>query len=203
MATLEIWGPTSRSVVELDDERVTVGKSTGNRISVGDDSAISRRHALLERIGGAWLIRDLGSTNGTTVNGEQVLTERALHNGDEFILGRTRFVFHDSLASAEPTTSKVAPRPPKLTSKEQEVLVELCRPLVSGGGAVRVPATVRQIAERMFVGRAAVQAHLGRLYDKFDIDQDGSDRRHELANRAIESGCVSRRDYRDEPEPAT
>jgi pSer/pThr/pTyr-binding forkhead associated (FHA) protein len=196
MATLEIWGPTSRSVLELDGERITVGRSTGNAIVVCDDSSVSRQHALLERIGDVWFIRDVGSANGSTVNGQPLLNERALHNGDEFILGRTRFVFHDSIGTAEPSTSMKLARP-KLTAKEHEVLVELCRPLMSGG-AFRMPATVHQMAERMFVGRSAVQAHLGRLYDKFDIYEDGRDRRLDLANRAIETGSVSPRDYKDD-----
>ena len=72
-------------------------------------------------------------------------------------------------------------------TKERETLVELCRPLFANtSNAFRAPASVLEIAERMFVGRAAVQAHLGRLYDKFGIYDEAGDRRRELANQAIE-----------------
>jgi DNA-binding CsgD family transcriptional regulator len=110
-------------------------------------------------------------------------------------------MFHDGL-SDDPSTSKRDPMP-RLTPKERQVLVELCRPVLAGG-AFPAPASVRQIADRMFVGEAAVKAHLGRLYEKFGIDGDGRDRRRELANRAIETGAVTLRDLKrdgDEPPP--
>ena len=51
----------------------------------------------------------------------------------------------------------------------------------------------------MFVGRAAVQAHLGRLYDKFGIfEEDGVNRRHELANQALQRGCIGHKDYKSD-----
>jgi len=192
MAALEGLSPGVPAFIALDSERVTVGRSPDNDL-VLDDSAVSRHHAILERIGSGWFVRDLNSSNGTDINGQRLIGERALHNGDELLLGRTRLVFHDR-DSDDPSTSKRDPMP-RLTPKEREVLIELCLPVLSGG-AFRAPATVREIAERMFVGEAAVKAHLGRLYDKFRIDVDGRDRRRELANRAIETGAVTARDLK-------
>jgi hypothetical protein len=45
-------------------------------------------HAVFERFGDTWCVRDLGSRNGTFVNGDRVIGERALHAGDEILLGR-------------------------------------------------------------------------------------------------------------------
>jgi len=52
---------------------------------------VSRQHAVVVRQGSAWLIRDLGSLNGTYVNGERV-EEAALTQGDDVQIGRFRLV---------------------------------------------------------------------------------------------------------------
>jgi hypothetical protein len=197
MAALEGVNSGLPSYIALDKDRLTVGRSSDNDLVVAD-SAVSRHHAILERFGDTWFVRDLNSSNGTDVNGDRVIGERALRNGDELLVGRSRLVFHDR-ASDDPSTSKRDPLP-RLTPKEHEVLVELCKPVLSGG-AFRSPATVREIAEHMFVGEAAVKAHLGRLFEKFGIYGEGRDRRRELANRAIETGAVTARDLRAPNSP--
>jgi pSer/pThr/pTyr-binding forkhead associated (FHA) protein len=192
MAALEVLSPGGQDYRELEADRVTVGRSADNDLVIHDDSSVSRHHAMLERIGSGWFIRDLDSSNGTDVNGDRLIGERALRQGDEILVGRTRLVFHDRSVASDPSTSKRDPKP-RVTPKEREVLVELCRPVLLGS-AFRAPAKVREIADRMFVGEAAVKAHLSRLYDKFGIYSEGGDRRLELANRAIETGTVTRRD---------
>jgi hypothetical protein len=57
-----------------------------------DDDSVSRRHASIAREGDRWLIVDLGSRNGTQVNGWRV-AEAHVFDGDELVLGRTRLVF--------------------------------------------------------------------------------------------------------------
>ena len=74
---------------------------------------------------------------------------------------------------------------------ERRVLVELCRPLVSHN-TFQPPASVREIAARLFVGKNAVQAHLANLYDKFGIYDEGvGGRRVVLANEAVQRGAVT------------
>lgn len=62
------------------------------------DSRVSRRHAEIEVGGGHFVLRDLGSTNGTTVNGEQV-TERLLHDHDRVGIGGVELQFLTSGAN--------------------------------------------------------------------------------------------------------
>ena len=57
-----------------------------------DDDSVSRRHASISREGDRWLIVDLGSRNGTHVNGWRVAEAHVL-DGDELVLGRTRLTF--------------------------------------------------------------------------------------------------------------
>jgi pSer/pThr/pTyr-binding forkhead associated (FHA) protein len=67
-AALEIWALEGIRRVELGGRRVSVGKGTANDI-VLDDGTVSRLHALLEAFDEGWCVNDLGSSNGTFVNG--------------------------------------------------------------------------------------------------------------------------------------
>ncbi len=69
------------------------------------------------------------------------------------------------------------------------MLVELCRPLLCGN-AFTPPASVREIAEALYVTQAAVKQHIGHLYDKFGIPESVRERRVELANEALQRGAV-------------
>ena len=62
-------------------------------VSLYHDPTVSRVHAVLENFGFAWSIRDLGSRNGTYVNGQRITTERVLRSGDEVRLGDCRLFF--------------------------------------------------------------------------------------------------------------
>lgn len=68
--------------------RLTIGRSDDN-VLVLEDDMVSRHHAVLERHGGRYLVRDLGSRLGTTLNGEHVHETAALITGDEIVLGAT------------------------------------------------------------------------------------------------------------------
>lgn len=185
----------------LGADRVTVGKSTTNLVSLDHDSTVSRVHAVLERLGFAWSIRDVGSRNGTYLNGEKIFAERILRSGDELRVGKTRLVFWDVREGEEATagqeTVSVAPTqpPPRLTPRELEVLVVLCRPLVSGDPFPEA-VSVRRMAQELFVTEAAVKQHLQNLYDKFTIAPEG-ERRVRLANEAIRRGAVTLTMLRD------
>ena len=90
---LEVWKPSGRELITLSGERVTVGKASTNLVSLEHDSTVSRVHAVLENFGHAWSVRDLGSRNGTYVNGEKISAERVLRSGDELRVGNSRLVF--------------------------------------------------------------------------------------------------------------
>ncbi len=91
---------------ELSVRRIAVGGGAGNELRV-DDATVSRRHALIERRWGRWSVRDLGSTNGTYVNGRRVgATSITLRRGDELRFGSARF----GLVRAGADLSKVGAR---------------------------------------------------------------------------------------------
>jgi hypothetical protein len=81
--------------VQLDRDVVVIGRSSGCDI-VLDDPNVSRRHAEVRRLGEGFSLVDLGSTNGTEVNGQRV-GETSLMNGDVIGVGTTRLTFERRL----------------------------------------------------------------------------------------------------------
>jgi hypothetical protein len=73
-------------------EGVTIGRSRGCDI-VLDDPNVSRRHAEIRPRGGSWVLVDLGSTNGSRLNGRSVEGSEVVKPGDEIELGSTRLTF--------------------------------------------------------------------------------------------------------------
>ena len=188
---VEVWGRGGRELRPLDSGRMTVGTLESNDVVV-DGDGVSRVHAVFEQFGDAWCVRDLGSRNGTFVNGGRIIGERALHSGDEILLGRMRLLFHGPRRGAE--TAAIA-QPPPVTPRERDVLLALCRPLLTGD-AFTEPASIRAIASELVVSEAAVKQHLSRLYGKFDVGAHGERRRVQLANAAVARGAVKLGDLR-------
>ena len=198
---LEVSKPSGRELVPLTGQRVTLGKASTNDVSLEHDETVSRLHAVLENLGHAWSIRDLGSRNGTFLNGEKITAERVMRSGDELRVGKSRLIFWEVRESGEgkrdeeTVTAQPVELPPRLTRREVDVLVVLCRPLVSDDPFPE-PASVRRMATELFVTEAAVKQHLQNLYDKFAIPTEG-DRRVRLANEALRRGAVTIAQLRD------
>ncbi len=74
--------------------RLIIGRGSDSDVFL-PDHLLSRRHAEIEPRDGAFYIIDLGSTNGTFLNGERVIGERRLHNGDLIAVGESKLVFSD------------------------------------------------------------------------------------------------------------
>lgn len=91
-ATLEVPGVPDPIV--LGDERTVIGRLQSCDVCLGDANA-SRQHAAIEREGSGWVLIDLGSTNGTLLNGEPVDRER-LRDGDIITVGISKIAYHES-----------------------------------------------------------------------------------------------------------
>jgi DNA-binding CsgD family transcriptional regulator len=191
---LEVWTAAGRELVALEAGRLTLGADPANDLALPADPTLSRLHAVLERYGAGWCVRDLDSRNGTFVNGQRVWRERPLRPGDELRVGATRLVYRSDQPTAGQATQASEP-PPVLTRREREVLVSLCRTVLAGA-AFTEPASIREIAEVLVVSEAAVKQHLGHLYDKFGISGGGERRRVRLANAALRRGAVTMAELR-------
>jgi len=74
-------------------ERMTIGRSPSNSLILDDQSA-SRHHAELRHVGGGrYRITDVGSANGTWVNGRRLTVPRELEDGDQVLVGKVRLRF--------------------------------------------------------------------------------------------------------------
>src|SRR5262252_5648715 len=72
--------------VEVESKRFSIGRTPDNDLVI-DDSSLSRRHALIEDVGGQFTLTDCGSANGTFVNGRQLPSPAALSDWDVLTLG--------------------------------------------------------------------------------------------------------------------
>jgi pSer/pThr/pTyr-binding forkhead associated (FHA) protein len=93
MATLTIMrGDETLGGRTLDGPTMVVGRDASCEIQI-DDVGTSRRHCEFVRSGATYTVRDLGSANGTFVNGQRVRDATALNDGDEILVGRHTVVY--------------------------------------------------------------------------------------------------------------
>ena len=88
---------------------VGIGSDPSNELVI-DEPTVSRRHAEVIQRSGVFQIRDLGSTNGTFVNGRRIAEATAVNFGDEIRFAGARFVLRDGVG-IEPL-----PQPPRPSS---------------------------------------------------------------------------------------
>jgi pSer/pThr/pTyr-binding forkhead associated (FHA) protein len=144
---------------------------------------------VLEQFSAGWCVTDLGSSNGTWVNGERIWSTHRLRHGDEVRIGQTRLIFRD-FAQPIGSATEIEAEAPTLTTRERDVLVALCRPLLARD-LFTEPASTRAIADELVITPAAVKQHLANLYDKFGVPSGDTNRRARLANEALRRGAVS------------
>jgi pSer/pThr/pTyr-binding forkhead associated (FHA) protein len=87
-------GPNAGARFLLDAERTTAGRHPGSDIFL-DDVTVSRKHAEFVRREGQFVVRDVGSLNGTYVRRDRI-DEAVLRDGDEVQIGKFRMIFYPS-----------------------------------------------------------------------------------------------------------
>jgi DNA-binding CsgD family transcriptional regulator len=158
-------------VFPLTAGEVRAGRDAGAELRL-DDRGVSRLHAkFVQTRDGAVCVCDLGSTNGTSVNGVKVDLVR-LRDGDTVALGP-----HVRLRLEYTARPDVAPAPPALTARQ----IEVTR-MVAGG------LSSAEIADRLRVSERTITTHLDHIYRRLGIRTRSS-----LTRYAIESGLVPTR----------
>jgi two-component system, NtrC family, response regulator AtoC len=140
-----VQGDASRREVPLE-RSATIGRGEESEL-VLLDGACSRRHAQIVRLGGVHVLRDLGSTNGTFVNGKRV-REARLSDGDEIAIGGVRIRFRSAIAGetfvvgGAPTASAAAAGPaPAPTGRSAAILA--ARALAERAASSSLPVLLR------------------------------------------------------------
>src|ERR1700688_289518 len=86
-------GSSPQREYSLDQPTIAIGSHPSNDVVI-DDTTVSRRHATIARKPDGFELADLGSTNGTFVNGRQVRKPITVKSGDEIKFGSARFAFN-------------------------------------------------------------------------------------------------------------
>ena len=88
-----VFGPRPATPIDLRlppaPGHYVIGRDNGCDLRLSDDS-VSRRHAMLTSVDGQWMVVDLGSTNGTRINGWRLQVQTPLRPGDVLDLGLQR-----------------------------------------------------------------------------------------------------------------
>jgi len=140
--------PTGREH-PLTGETITIGRGVQNDVVI-TSKRVSREHACVRRDGWRVMLEDLGSTNGTFLNDERVLTPMALQDEDRIKIGDVVLVFHDP-----DVTYRDTPFP------ELEVDV--------AAGVVRVDRHVVELSPKEFALLAYLHEQRGQVCSKDDI----------------------------------
>jgi hypothetical protein len=178
-------------LLSLGSERICIGRGSRVDVDLVGDGRVSRLHAILEHVGGQWILEDDGlSRHGSKVNGEPVAGRRRLDHGDVMTLGETSLVFLAGRPDAETgTVSDAGEPPPPLTQGDRQLLDVLCDPVFRDSYAA--PASNREIATALAVSEPRVKARMGTLFVRFGLeDLPQNQKRAALASCAIRLGVV-------------
>ncbi|HEX6270621.1 MAG TPA: FHA domain-containing protein [Anaerolineales bacterium] len=101
-------GPTPGAAYTLEGDQLMIGRDSTNEIVI-NDAEVSRRHARLTFQGGKYVLEDLGSTNGTFVNGQRLAGPRVLKPGEVVSFGE-QIVMVFEMVSIDPGATVASPR---------------------------------------------------------------------------------------------
>ena len=145
----------SLRTIPLTGRRLTLGRTSDNDLAYPDEAILSRRHMAIDFDGANWWIEDLGSKNGTNVNGEALTGRRAFGLGDRATVGRMALCLVDPNLSDtaanvvfEEDLNQTVLSPSRITTSLERVV---------GRGAGGLEAALRSTA---LVGTPRVQALL-------------------------------------------
>src|SRR5574340_104856 len=91
-------GPTPGVTFALEGDQLIIGRDASHAVSI-NDAEVSRKHARLTFQGGKYVLEDLGSTNGTFVNGQRLVSPAVLKPGDVVSLGEQIVLMYESLSA--------------------------------------------------------------------------------------------------------
>ncbi len=176
-------GPTPSQSWDLDGELVTVGRDVSNDIVLNDAEASRQHLRLRRRRGGGYVLEDLGSTNGTFVNGQRLSGARSLHNGDMIGMGETVTLAYERVPGTEGIAVATGPWSREAAGSEPAAEVA---PLPAAPEAAEVPAPARQVVAREVLDEPAPAYD----YDPYDLPEEEEEPRRSTM-RWIGIGCIA------------
>jgi len=165
LTLLILQGPDKGRRFELPDAPALIGRES-RQLPLGDNT-VSRRHAELLPIpdeGGGWLIRDMGSANGTYLNGIRVDRDHVLKLGDQVRVGHTVMVF-----GAQPGVSRASGGNVNLSGEEVGMDASIVRTVPSNEDSVIL--AVPEPAAAAMVNLKVLYQLGAALGTSFNVDQ--------------------------------
>lgn len=104
-------GPTPGKTFTLEGDVLTIGREASNPIAI-NDAEISRKHSQLVLQGGKYVLTDLGSTNGTFVNGQRLTGQHVLQPGEVISLGEQISLLFEIVTIVDPNATMLSSKPP-------------------------------------------------------------------------------------------
>jgi predicted component of type VI protein secretion system len=177
------------AVVELAQERALFGRAPTCDFQL-DDPTVSSDHLEITRHGLTALVAtDLGSRNGTLLNGQRLLRPTRLKDGDTLTLGTSRLRLSITTEPLVPSTQLTANTEVTLTAEELAVAAALVRHYRVPGALAARPATRAEIAEATHLAERTVTRRLESLAGKLRLGaHEGRERPQLLAQRVLELG---------------
>jgi pSer/pThr/pTyr-binding forkhead associated (FHA) protein len=152
-------GPTPGATYSLEGDQIIIGRDSTNGGVVINDSEISRKHARLTFQGGKYVLEDLGSTNGTFVNGQRLAGPAVLRSGDVVSLGEQIVLMFDVL-SADAGATVVAARKsvpaPVMSAPVMPAQAQVAAPSPSNNYSTPVTPAKRNAAIPILIGVGVV-----------------------------------------------
>ena len=182
-----------RGQVVLDGERIVLGRGPACDVQL-DDATASSDHLELTRHGGAVVATDLGSRNGTLLNGSRLDRPTRLRHGDTLELGRTRMQLVLPPVAGVERTEPASTVAPKLSDQERDVAAALVAPFHVAGAFAARPASRADIAAAVHLSERTVQRRLKSLTVKLALPTHAPRERAQLlAQRILERGVDAQR----------
>ncbi len=103
-------GPNTGKIYPLEAPEIIIGRDASNGVAI-NDAEVSRKHAKLSLHGSAYVIQDLGSTNGTSVNGQRVTSTQVLNPGDTVSFGENIVLMYEAASDPNATIISSAQAP--------------------------------------------------------------------------------------------
>lgn len=183
--------------VEEGSAALWVGRGESADVRLDWDEEVSALHAQIEVVRDECTLLDDGlSRNGSFVGERRVDGRCRLRDGDTLRFGRTTVLFRRPGEGAPEATVAAGQVPAAATISpgQRRVLLALCRPF-KDGSAFATPATNQAIAAELHLSVDAVKTHMRALFEKLEVaDLPQNQKRVALAERALQSGAVSRRE---------
>jgi pSer/pThr/pTyr-binding forkhead associated (FHA) protein len=139
-------GPTPGKVFPMEGDVLTIGREAGNAIVI-NDAEVSRKHTQFVFQGGKYIVTDLGSTNGTFVNGQRLTGQHILQPGEVISLGEQINLLFESVVPVDPNATMMsagrqsaAPRAVAPAPRPQPVVQPIPQPVNYAGQVPVGPA---------------------------------------------------------------